>query len=535
MCLGVLTVVVDASAVIDICRLVHADIEGRTIGSAHPRILSYATLPLSEAKLFRAVVVSPLQLITAEKLTGLLQRKSGIEGFLLVLPRDYDKGTLSAEDAENLRSIELAVLEVPPERPLYFAVENDALTELIQATTAMFNRRQPPTSTTDRFVLDVAGIAPKEIKGGSFSNFIGWLSAQEGKGLGKSEAPTIALVASYDTFSLAPALPSGADSNGSGLAVLLYLLYRFRQLYQSAETRGQYNLLFIASSGGPLGFEGTRQWLGDTEPTFLETLEFSLCLDSLAPAPPGQPGAEAGDLYLHYSKPAKEPDVAKWYSAVASASELAGLMLTESQKKVNVTSTHVAWEHEHFSKRRLLAATLSGKSTPPPYLLRSGLEDQLARVDLDALARVASVAENAIGRLIYPGASPSLDLSSDAKGGCRRFLAQWLGFAASAPRQIPYLTEDGKFTAALGKFFKENSDSATRHSWKLGNEFRFFNGTTNTLTIYRSSSFMYDMYMLLGVIVYLSLLFVTLRISTRGWDDFVALFRVTAPKKYKRN
>ena len=46
------------------------------------------------------------------------------------------------------------------------------------------------------------------------------------------------------------------------------------------------------------------------------------------------------------------------------------------QKKVNVANNEEPWEHEHFSKRKLLASTLSGNGEPLPNFGRSHIFDQ---------------------------------------------------------------------------------------------------------------------------------------------------------------
>ena len=47
------------------------------------------------------------------------------------------------------------------------------------------------------------------------------------------------------------------------------------------------------------------------------------------------------------------------------------------QRKVNVSNNEEPWEHEHFSKQRLLAATFSTQAEPQPNFGRSHLFDSL--------------------------------------------------------------------------------------------------------------------------------------------------------------
>lgn len=51
----------------------------------------------------------------------------------------------------------------------------------------------------------------------------------------------------------------GSDSHGSGVVALLEVARLFSLLYSNPKTRGQYNLLFGLTSGGPYNYNGTRK------------------------------------------------------------------------------------------------------------------------------------------------------------------------------------------------------------------------------------------------------------------------------------
>lgn len=74
-------------------------------------------------------------------------------------------------------------------------------------------------------------------------------SKQAGGRVRGLKSPTIAIVAHYDTFACAPALAVGADSNGSGAAVLLQLARIFAKLYARPGMQSDYNLLFLLTGG----------------------------------------------------------------------------------------------------------------------------------------------------------------------------------------------------------------------------------------------------------------------------------------------
>lgn len=53
----------------------------------------------------------------------------------------------------------------------------------------------------------------------------------------------------------------GADSNGSGVAVLLELARIFSKLYSKTKTQPRYNLVFLLPGGGKLSYLGSKKWI----------------------------------------------------------------------------------------------------------------------------------------------------------------------------------------------------------------------------------------------------------------------------------
>lgn len=67
-------------------------------------------------------------------------------------------------------------------------------------------------------------------------------------------------------------LSFGADSNGSGVSMLLELVRLFSHLYASSKSHAYYNIIFLLSGAGKLNYQGSKKWLEDQ----LDVLDSSL-------------------------------------------------------------------------------------------------------------------------------------------------------------------------------------------------------------------------------------------------------------------
>ena len=67
-------------------------------------------------------------------------------------------------------------------------------------------------------------------------------------------------------------LSFGADSNASGVSMLLELVRLFSHLYANPKSHAHYNIIFLLSGAGKLNYQGSKKWLEDQ----LDVLDSSL-------------------------------------------------------------------------------------------------------------------------------------------------------------------------------------------------------------------------------------------------------------------
>ena len=342
----------------DAYRMVEYDFRDQQLGSRQGRV-SMGAVTASAKNPAKKMVVVGFEEATVELVDELLgDKKAG--GLLIVLPSPEAMPDLSAASAERFRAVEQSLMQRNVPVPVYFAFDGPETKRLAAKLETNEGESQ----------LVAHGTSPASRKTSvSVANIHGWIAGKGHKGDAIDGLPVIAVVASYDTLAAAPELAVGADANGSGLIAVLQLARMFSKLYAGSRQQGQYNLIFVLTAAGKLDYAGTRYWLEQTDSRLLDRIEFALCLDSIG---------NGDSIYVHTSKqPSKDkvPAVAKLFGTLKSAAaEMSpALPLEIVRKKINVSEA-VAWEHEQFSRKDILAVTLSGHATHAPALRASLLD-----------------------------------------------------------------------------------------------------------------------------------------------------------------
>ncbi|GFP92272.1 nicalin [Phtheirospermum japonicum] len=490
----------DAVTVVDVYRLVQYDLAGVPFGSRLAALNHHAGSSLfsssvaaagAAADLSRTVLILPVRELNLTFIREYIGQSKPLGGLLLLLPQVFNPLNIDSEDKSDHDSAHDIIKEVLPELeqllihanipyPVYFGFEDDHVNALLADVKKNDATGQPATATTGGYKLVVSAPEPRKIASPTIANIQGWLPGLKADG-DSNQLPTIAVVASYDTFGAAPALSVGSDSNGSGVVALLELARLFSILYFSPRTRGRYNLLFVLTSGGPYNYNGTHKWLRSLDQRLRETIDYSICLNSI--------GSTSNELWIHVSKPPDNIYIKQIFEGFSSVSEKLGLKVGLKHKKINISNPRVAWEHEQFSRLRVTAATISELSVAPGFLESTGgLSDSRYFVDEDSISRSV------------------------------KLVAESLAYLSTTPRVAPFLSKNDPLIMALKKacctkldfvflsLRKELADHTVEVSVQnevLDGIFTFYDSTSGRLHIYQ------------------------------GLDDLISLFRRPTSRKMK--
>lgn len=520
----------EAAHEFSVYRMQQYDLQGQNYGSRNA-ILNTEARTVEAEVLSRRCVMMRLAEFSYEKYQKALRQSAG--AVVIILPQNMS--TMPQDIVQQFMELEPELLATETIVPVYFALEDEELLSIYHQTQMSSSSQGDSsaaevllhTATANGFQMVTSGAQSKAVSDWAITSLEGRLA-----GAGGEELPTIVLVAHYDSFGVAPWLSYGADSNGSGVAILLELARLFSRLYSYKRTHAGYNLLFFLSGGGKFNYQGTKRWLEDsldhTDSSLLQdNVAFVLCLDTLG---------NDDNLYLHVSKPPKEGSpqhtLLKELETVVD-NQHSDLKFSMVHKKINLADDTLAWEHERFGIRRLPAFTLSHlESHRSPA--RHSIMDMRPHVDLKKLSRNAKVIAETLARVIYnlteKGASGDLEIFTEQMQVQEDQLTSLVDWLTAQPRAAQLLDKDSSVVNTLEYYMSRYLKDVKRHLVKADKrdpEFVFYDQLKQTMNAYRVKPAIFDLLLALCIASYLGVLY----LAVQNFGLLYGLLRrLTAPR-----
>ncbi|KAM4758932.1 BOS complex subunit NCLN isoform 1-T2 [Cyanocitta cristata] len=465
--------------------------------------------------LSRRCVMMRLVDFSYEQYQKALRQSAG--AVVIILPRSIS--SVPQDVVRQFMEIEPEMLAMETIVPVYFAVEDEELLSIYEQTRAASASQGSAsaaevllhTATANGFQMVTSGAQSKAINDWLIPSVEGRLT-----GLGGEDLPTVVIVAHYDSFGVAPWLSHGADSNGSGISVLLELARLFSRLYTYRRTHAGYNLLFFASGGGKFNYQGTKRWLEDnldhTDSSLLQdNVAFVLCLDTLG---------RGNSLHLHVSKPPKEGTLQHAFLReleMVIASQFPEVKFSMVHKKINLAEDMLAWEHERFAIRRLPAFTISHLESHRDSL-RNSIMDRRARIDTKALTRNTQIIAEALTRVIYnlteKGAPADMQIFTDQMQIQQEQLESVMDWLSSQPRAAQLIDKDSTFLNTLEYYMGRYLKDVKQHHVKADKrdpEFVFYDQLKQVMNAYRVKPAIFDLLLAVCIAAYLGVAYVAVQ------------------------
>uniref|UniRef100_A0A8P4GAX8 Nicalin n=1 Tax=Dicentrarchus labrax TaxID=13489 RepID=A0A8P4GAX8_DICLA len=501
-------------------RMQQYDLQGQPYGTRNA-ILNTEARTVEAEVLSRRCVIMRLADFSYEEYQKALRQSAG--AVVIILPKNMS--AVPQDIVQQFMELEPEMLATETIVPVYFAMEDDELLSIYTQTLTSSSSQGSlsaaevllHTATANGFQMVTSGAQSKAINDWAITSLEGRLV-----GVGGEDLPTIVVVAHYDSFGVAPWLSYGADSNGSGVSMLLELARLFSKLYTYKRTHAGYNLLFFVSGGGKFNYQGTKRWLEDnldhTDSSLLQdNVAFVLCLDTLG---------NGDSLHLHVSKPPKEGT--PQYSLLKElemvvASQYPEVKFSMVHKKINLADDMLAWEHERFGIRRLPAFTLSHL---PSHRLaqRSSIMDvrSVPHVDVKKLGRNTKLVAEALARVIY-NLTEKVNVQEEQLSA----VVDWL---TAQPRAAQLVDKDSSVVSTLEYHLGHYLKDVKRHYVKADKrdpEFVFYDQLKQTMNAYRVKPAIFDLLLAVCIAAYLGLMYLAIQ-------NFGVLYsvvrRITQPK-----
>ncbi|XP_075698706.1 BOS complex subunit NCLN-like [Rhinoderma darwinii] len=516
-------------------RMQQYGLEGRSHGCRSAKVNAESRTPDAEP-LTRRCVIMRVTDFSIEKWTRILSQSAA--AVLILVPANLSAKLTATEQLFMEREME--ILKNETILPVYFTPEDPDLLKMYEESRAVSLSLTSSTAMEvmigmvmgSGFQMTTSEVQSKPVKSPVMVTLEGQLLGHEED----AETPTIVVVAHYDAFGAAPFLAYGADSNGSGVSVLLEMIRLFHLLYNNPRSRGRYNILFSLTGGGKFNYQGSKRWIEEhldhSETSILhENVAFILCLDTLA---------NGDSLHLHVSRPPAE-GTAQWafmkeLQSVVQSPPFLSVNFSLIHKKINLGDNILAWEHEQFGLRRLPAFTISHLDSHKNGL-KNTILDTRSRVNIKKLQRNTEILCEALARLLYKDTMKktprNVRIFQGDLGVQEERLSSVLDWLASQPRAAQLITKNHPILSTMEHLFRKSLKDVRRHVFKPDDrnpEFVFYDQMKQTMTSHRVKPAVFDLFMALVIAAYLGFIH-------QGVQNFGLVYRkfiILIPKLKKK-
>uniref|UniRef100_A0A8C6WSG4 BOS complex subunit NCLN n=1 Tax=Neogobius melanostomus TaxID=47308 RepID=A0A8C6WSG4_9GOBI len=510
-------------------RMQQYDLQGQPYGTRNA-ILNTEARTVEAEVLSRRCVIMRLADFSYEKYQKALRQSAG--AVVIILPQNMS--VLPQDIVQQFMELEPEMLATETIIPVYFAMEDDELlsiyTQTLTSSTSQGSLSAAEvllhTATANGFQMVTSGAQSKAVSDWAITSLEGRLA-----GVGGEDLPTIVVVAHYDSFGVAPWLSYGADSNGSGVSMLLELARLFSKLYTYKRTHAGYNLLFFLSGGGKFNYQGTKRWLEDnldhTDSSLLQdNVAFVLCLDTLG---------NGDSLHLHVSKPPKEGtpqyQLLKELEMVVS-NQYPEVKFSMVHKKINLADDMLAWEHERFGIRRLPAFTLSHlpshrlaqrssimdvRSVSPSSHYGVGEPPAGPTVDMKKLSRNSKIVAEALARVIYnlteKSAPGDLQIFTEQMQVQEEQLSAVVDWLTAQPRAAQLVDKDSSVVTTLEYHLARYLKDVKKHYVKADKSQLFLSQISFCFFPLRVKPAIFDLLLAVCIAAYLGVMYFAIQVS----------------------
>jgi hypothetical protein len=437
--------------------------------------------------------------------------KSNANSILFIIPNETD-----SVFQQFIDSLQIYLSEQTLYIPVYFTYETEELNEIVEQLKEEYKQS---TGEEKKGILNYLGInqnllhfslsvsEPKKIESVNLENLYGFLEGTPGS---SGTNPIIAIVTNYDTFGIAPDMNFGVKNNGSGVIALLELIRILSKFYENYENVIKYDILFILTSAGNLNYEGAQQFINTLDASIQDNLQYVLCLNSLGESNPNV----NEELFLHVSRFPKENEenAMRLYKIFNTTAENMNFTLNYIKKKVFLSNSVVPWEHEQFSKKKILAATLSGRSSPSVNNFNRTLFTDTVLDKLTLKRNIKFLSETLLAFLFDYDIRNFTIFKDDENLLDENNMDSFYNYLRKISRTPLNIQKGASFNNDLFNFLNSYLTKTTRQPFEY-KDIKFYDSNSGSVKIYSVKSKLIDLYLLIAILFYLFVVYIYTKVS----------------------
>ena len=413
--------------------------------------------------------------------------------------------------------------------PIYFTYENEAILSSLNSLKNEYNSNVKQEKKnfldylglTQNFLYFSLKIKDPVLKNNLIlENFYGFLEA---KSKTENINPIIAIVTHYDNFGIVNEFNNGINDNGSGIIAILELIRTLSKYYENFNSNSnnnneiKYDILFLMTSAGNLNFEGTNYFLNNLEPQISDNLQYVLCLDSIG-------DLNEKNLFMHLSRFPKEEEYTPnlLYKIFNETAKKNKINLNYEKKKIFLSNKFVPWQHEQFSKKKILASTLSSKNS----ILNDNNFNRVLINDNEIntktlIKNIRFIAESILTFLFTNNNNNNSTnilnkIKNDDDLVDEKNINRMIDNIKNFSRFPINIEKNSKFNNEIFKYFNGYLHKVKRQNFEY-NDIKFYENNSGEIKIFNVKSKMIDLYLLLAILIYLLIIY----IYTRGIKNFI--------------
>jgi hypothetical protein len=181
--------------------------------------------------------------------------------------------------------------------------------------------------------------------------------------------------------------------------------------------------------------------------------------------------------------------------------------LTYNKKKVYLTEDTVPWEHEQFSKKKILAGTLAGKESASFDIFNRTLFSDIT-IDKQILKRNIKFLSESLLAFLFDYDIRNFTIFKDDEALLDELSIETaINYFSKIPRSPLNIAKNSGFNNYIFNILTNYLTKTQKQSFEY-NEMKFYDTNSGNIKVYSTKSKLIDLYLLIVVIVYLFIVYV---------------------------